>query len=115
MSPKTTISVDAPLVTLINVFTVDPQRQEELVTALDQSTRDLFSTIPGFLSANLHASQDGTTVVNYVQWASAEHFQSMFAMPEAQEHMTEMMTIADKADPRLYTVRAVHHPAQEME
>lgn len=113
MSPKTTISVDAPLVTLINVFTVDPQRQEELLAALDQSTHELFSTIPGFLSANLHAGQDGTTVVNYVQWASAEHIQSMLAMPEAQEHMKGMMTIAEKADPRLYTVRAVHHPAQE--
>ncbi|MGH3697079.1 MAG: hypothetical protein ACRDRX_24380 [Pseudonocardiaceae bacterium] len=33
---------------------------------------------------------------------------------QTQEHMKEIMTIADKASPRLYTMRAVHHPAQEM-
>jgi heme-degrading monooxygenase HmoA len=113
MTATTAISAEAPLVTLINVFTVDPQRQDELVIALDQSTSELFTTIPGFLSANLHASQDGTRVVNYAQWSSVEAFQSMLAMPQAQEHMKKVMTIADAADPRLYTVRSVHHPAHE--
>ena len=36
---------------------------------------------PGFVSANIHVSTDGTRVVNYAQWESAEAFQAMLADP----------------------------------
>jgi quinol monooxygenase YgiN len=105
----TTIAVDAPLVTLINVFTVTPERQAELVEALDRSTAETFVHLPGFGSANIHASLDGTRVVNYAQWASQEHFQAMLGRDDVQEHMKEIMTIAETAEPRLFLVRAVHN------
>jgi len=108
-TPHTTISVDAPRVTLINVFTVVAQRQIELVEALDRATAALFVNIPGFRSANIHASLDGIRVVNYAQWASTEHFEAMLGRHDVQEHMKEIMTIAEKAEPRLFTVRAVHN------
>jgi quinol monooxygenase YgiN len=107
--PLTTISVDAPHVTLIKVFSVAPQRQAELVEALDRSTAEMFVGIPGFHSANIHASLDGTRVVNYAQWASKEHFEAMLGRHDAQEHMKEIMTIAEKAEPGLFTVRAIHN------
>jgi quinol monooxygenase YgiN len=108
-TPHTTISVGAPHVTLINVFTVAPEHQAELVEALDRSTVETFVRIPGFRSANIHASLDGTRVVNYAQWASKEHFEAMLGRHDTQEHMKEIMTIAEKAEPHLYTVRAVHN------
>jgi heme-degrading monooxygenase HmoA len=106
----TTIDVDAPVVTLINVFTVAPDRQEELLKTLNESTQTLFTTIPGFRSANFHTSRDGTKVVNYAQWASEQAFQDMLKLPEAQAHMAEIMQIADKAEPQLYNVRSTHKP-----
>ena len=35
---KTTIEKGAPLITLINVFTVDPAKQDELIGVLDEAT-----------------------------------------------------------------------------
>jgi quinol monooxygenase YgiN len=109
--PHTTISVDAPHVTLINVFTVAPQRQAELVAALDRATTEIFARLPGFRSANIHASLDGTRVVNYAQWRSTAHFEAMLGRPDTREHMEEIMTIAENAEPRLFTVRTVHNVA----
>lgn len=110
-SPQTVISTDAELVTLINVFTVAPGRQAELVETLDRTTRAFFATVPGFRSANVHASQDGTRVVNYAQWASAAHFQAMLRMPEARPHLAEIGALIEASDPKLYEVSSVHHAA----
>jgi heme-degrading monooxygenase HmoA len=108
-APHTMISVDAPVVTLINVFTVVPRRQAELVEALNHATTAIFVNIPGFHSANIHASLDGTRVVNYAQWASPEHFEAMLNRRDVQQHLKEIMAIAENAEPRLFTVRAVHN------
>jgi heme-degrading monooxygenase HmoA len=104
-----TISTDAPVITLINVFTVAADRQAELVAALDRATAELFVGLPGFRSANIHASLDGVRVANYAQWASEEAFKAMLERPDVQAHMKEIMTIADAFEPRLFTVRAVHN------
>lgn len=109
--PQTVISTDAELVTLINVFTVAPERQAEVVAALDRTTKEFFATVPGFRSANVHASQDGTRVVNYAQWASAAQFQAMLRMPEARPHLAEIGALVEASDPRLYEVSSVHHRA----
>ena len=106
---RTMISTDAPVVTLINVFTVAADRQGELVAALDRATAEVFVGLPGFRSANIHASLDGVRVVNYAQWASEEAFNAMRGRADVQAHMKEIMTIADAFEPRLFTVRAVHN------
>jgi quinol monooxygenase YgiN len=105
----TTIQANAPLATLINVFTVRPERQREVVSLLVQATEDVMQHIPGFVSANIHASSDGERVVNYAQWESTEAFQAMLADPTAQEHMKAVAELVDSYDPRLYTVESVHH------
>jgi heme-degrading monooxygenase HmoA len=64
--------------------------------------------LPGFRSANIHISTDGTRVVNYAQWDSAEAFAAMQANPEAQVHMRAAAELADGFDPHLYTVESVH-------
>lgn len=104
----TTIDPDQQVITLINVFTVDPDRQQELVDVLDHATEDVIRHQSGFVSANIHASLDGTRVVNYAQWRSAEDLQAMQADPDAAGHMTAAADLAS-FEPHLYTVRAVHH------
>jgi quinol monooxygenase YgiN len=98
---------DSPL-TLINVFSVDPARQDELVALLTDATEKLMKPRPGFVSANIHAGLDGTTVVNYAQWRSREDFEAMLADAEVGVHFREISAVAT-ADPRLFTVVSVHH------
>ena len=63
----TKISVQSDVVTLINVFTVAPEDQQRLLDVLLEATESVISEMPGFVSANLHKSLDGTRVVNYAQ------------------------------------------------
>ena len=104
----TTIERHAPYVTLINVFTVDAARADELAAVLTAATETVMQHVQGFRSVNIHVSTDRTRVVNYAQWDSAEAYQQMFSDPAAREHMTLAADIADGFDPHLYTVESVH-------
>ncbi len=99
----TTISKDNKVVTLVNVFTVEPENQQKLVEMLVEATEKTMKNVSGFVSANIHKSLDGARVVNYAQWRSAEDFEAMAKNPEAQAHMKPIMEIA-KADFHLYEV-----------
>jgi quinol monooxygenase YgiN len=68
----TTISKDALLVTFINVFTVDPSNQRQLMELLARATETSVRHAPGFISASLHRSLDGTKVTMYAQWRTVE-------------------------------------------
>jgi quinol monooxygenase YgiN len=99
----TTISKDQPVVTLINTFTVAPERQEELVNLLVEATENVMKHLPGFVSANIHRGLDGRHVANYAQWRSREAFEAMLRNPEAQAHMGPIAAMA-QFDPVLYMV-----------
>ena len=64
----TTIVEKKPVCTLINVFTVKPERQQELLDVLTEATEEVIKHLPGFISANFHKSVDGVRVANYAQW-----------------------------------------------
>jgi quinol monooxygenase YgiN len=89
--------------TLINVFTVDPKDQQRLVDLLTTATERTIKHLPGFVSASIHQSTDGTRVVNYAQWRSSGDLDAMLKNPAAQEHIRLIMEIA-QADPHLYDV-----------
>ena len=104
----TTIEPHGDYATLINVFTVDPDRAAELAAVLDTATQEVMRDQPGFRSANIHISTDGTRVVNYAQWDSAESYQAMLANPATQQHMADAASLAISFDPHLYAVESVH-------
>ena len=81
--PLTTISKNNKVVTLINVFTVDPKDQQRLADMLWEATEKTMKKLPGFVSANIHKSLDGVRVANYAQWRSREDFEAMLKNPEA--------------------------------
>jgi len=85
----TTIAKENGVVTLINVFTVTPERQQQLVDLLLHATEIAMRHLPGFVSANIHKSLDGTRVVNYAQWRSRDDFEAMLRNPAAIPHMQE--------------------------
>ncbi|MCX6045155.1 MAG: antibiotic biosynthesis monooxygenase [Chloroflexi bacterium] len=99
----THISKAQPVATLINVFTVAPENQQKLVDILIEATENVMRHLPGFVSANIHKSFDGTRVTNYAQWRSPEDFDAMFNDPEVTVHMNKVREIATN-DGRLYEV-----------
>jgi len=106
---ETIISQENTLVTLVNVFTVVPEQQQELVDLLIEATDQVMRHLSGFISANIHKSLDGTKVVNNAQWESQEAFAAMLHNEEAIPHMAKAARIAQSVEPHLYEVAYVDH------
>jgi heme-degrading monooxygenase HmoA len=102
-----TIAKDNDVVTLINVFTVAREDQQRLMDVLVNATQTVVRKQPGFVSANIHRSLDGTRVTTYAQWRSREAFEAMLHNQEAAEHMGEAARIAERFEPHLYEVSFV--------
>ncbi|MGH8909154.1 MAG: antibiotic biosynthesis monooxygenase family protein [Egibacteraceae bacterium] len=105
-SATSMITADAPLMTLINVFTVAPENQQRLLKILQEAT-ELISRLPGFISANLHRGLDGAKVANYAQWESRTAFEAFLADPATEPHFARIRAIA-LAAPATYEVVSVH-------
>lgn len=91
-------------IVLINTFTVEPSRSEELLQVLTHATHDVMQHMAGFVSANLHVSIDKRHVANYAKWRSMEDIQAMMKQPQAQAHMSVAAGIAESFQPLYYTL-----------
>jgi Antibiotic biosynthesis monooxygenase len=104
------IAKDRDLVTLINVFSCEPEVQQRLVDSWIRATEERLGALPGIISAALHWSKDGARVVNYAHWTSAESWENLtrigneswfremakYAKPDA--HLYEVCYLLDKTD-----------------
>ncbi|HEX4714949.1 MAG TPA: antibiotic biosynthesis monooxygenase family protein [Ktedonobacteraceae bacterium] len=106
------ISAKNNMVTLINVFTVYPANQQRLVELLTRATEVSVRHAPGFVSASLHRSIDGTKVTMYAQWRSAEDYQAMRQDPAPLPYLQEALTLA-RFEPGMYEVVQTFVPADE--
>lgn len=75
---------DAAFATFINTFRCEPQNQDEVVRINIEIVDQVASSQPGFISAAVHRSTDGTRVFNYLQWETAEHLAAMQRSPAFQ-------------------------------
>ena len=91
------------MITLINVFTVEPSNQQRLVDLLARATDGFVGRAPGFISSTLHRSLDGTKVTMYAQWESAAAYEAMRRDPGPLPYLQEALTIA-KFEPGMYEV-----------
>jgi antibiotic biosynthesis monooxygenase (ABM) superfamily enzyme len=98
----TTIDNSKNYCTLINVFTVSPEKHLQLVELLKEATEKVMCKLPGYVSANLHISDDKKTVTNYAQWATLQDFQNIMKNEEAQKHMKLAASIATEFKPITY-------------
>lgn len=93
------------MITLINVFTVEPPNQQRLVDLLIRATDEFVSRAQGFVSSTLHRSLDGTKVTMYAQWNSVDDYDTMRRDPGPLPLFREALAIAT-FDPGMYeTVR----------
>ena len=97
-------TLNTGVVTLINTFTVAPEKAEDLLAVLSTATEQTMRHMPGFISANFHVSDDRRHVANYAQWRSKADFEAMLKAPAAQKHMKEASGIAKSAQPVVYSL-----------
>ncbi|HEX5191667.1 MAG TPA: antibiotic biosynthesis monooxygenase family protein [Solirubrobacteraceae bacterium] len=97
------IRPDAHYATFINTFRCDPADQDQVVQLNVDIVDQVASTFPGFISASVHRSTDGTRVFNYLQWETAEHLAAMQRSPEFQQIAGRLAGLID-FDPHQCTV-----------
>ena len=99
----TRISANSSVITVINVFTVEPANQQRLVELQTEATESSVCHAPGFVSASLHRSVDGTKVTMYAQWRSIDEYQAMRRDPAPLPFLQEALTIS-RFEPGMYEV-----------
>lgn len=99
------LDTSAGHVTIINTYSVTPERADELLDALVQSATDILRFAPGFISTSLHVSLDRTRLVNYSQWRDSGAIAAAGADPEIASRIRAVSEIADSFAPVLYELR----------
>ncbi|MGB3511625.1 MAG: antibiotic biosynthesis monooxygenase [Microcoleaceae cyanobacterium] len=83
------IATNNEVITVIIIFTVQPDRQQELINSIAEFLETVKQQ-PGFVSANIHKSIDGVKVANYAQWQSQTDYENFI-------HNTELQAKAAKS------------------
>jgi quinol monooxygenase YgiN len=107
-----TISKGRTPVTFINVFTVTPEKQEELIALLTEVTERHVRHRQGFISASLHRGIDGRKVTMYAQWASIDDYESMRKDSGSSPALEKALALAN-FDPGMYEVAEIFIPDQK--
>ena len=102
----TTIDENQSVVTLINVFDVEPLKQDELVELLEKDAVEVMQYLEGFISSSVHRGLDGKHVANYVQWARRTDFEATLGHPKVQE-CQRIVNAVGRSTSALYRVDSV--------
>jgi heme-degrading monooxygenase HmoA len=89
--------------TQINVVKLPADNQDEVVKLMIERAR-FMAKQQGFVSVNLHRSKNGSHLVNYVQWTSAEKLAAAHHAPEFRKEWPRFGESVQEADPCLYDV-----------
>lgn len=65
-------------------FDVAPEKQQALMTAIVAETERWICRRAGFVSATLHAGDDGRHVINYAQWQDEDAFRGFLQDPQTK-------------------------------
>ncbi len=60
----------------IDRFTLKSGKAKELANTYQEHLSEWISKCSGFVSCNLHVSEDGSHLINYAQWRDKESFQA---------------------------------------
>ena len=102
------IRENSGVVTQITTVKVSADNQDEVLRLMKERA-DFMATQPGFISVSLHRSQDGSHVVNYVQWANADKLAKAHHAPEFRKKWPKFGELVKEVEPCLYEV--VHSKA----
>ena len=83
------IRKNADVVTQITTIKVPRDNQSEVLALMAERAR-FMATQPGFVSVSLHRSEDGSHVVNYVQWKDREQLAAAHHSPEFRKEVAAL-------------------------
>ena len=89
------ISHQNELATFIVDFKVGSDKIQQLSEIAQQNIENVMSKKNGFVSANIHKSDDATRVINYVQWNSSDGMASVFNDGVENSYQSELKKISD--------------------
>ena len=105
---EATIRTGSDIITLVNVFTVEPDNQQKLIQLLKEGTEAFFRKQPGFISSSVHTGKEGGRAVNYSQWRSAGDIDNFRKDPKFAPYIQRLTAIAT-AETILCEVVEVNH------
>ena len=91
---ETTIRVDSAVTTLVNVFSVEPDNQPQVLALLQEGIETMFSRMPGWISTNLLKSRDGRQVIVYSQWRGAKDIDAFRQDPRMKLYFQQFGALA---------------------
>jgi heme-degrading monooxygenase HmoA len=97
------IRKNSGVVTQITTVKVPPENQAEVLELMKERAR-FMATQPGFVSVSLHRSEDGSHVVNYVQWRNRDELQRALHSDEFRKKWPRFGQLIEEAEPCLYDV-----------
>ena len=91
---NTTIEVTKKVTTLINVLTVEPENQEQLIDLLRRNTESVVSRLDGWISTSFIAAKDRRRVAIYSQWRDLASVEVMQANPDMVAYFSRIAALA---------------------
>ena len=91
---NTTIAVTKQVTTLINVLTVKPENQKEIIDLLRGNTENVVSRLDGWISTSFIAAKDQRHVVIYSQWRDLASVEAMRANPDMVAYFPRIAALA---------------------
>jgi quinol monooxygenase YgiN len=91
------------VVTQITTVKMKPDNQDEVLALMKERAR-FMARQPGFVSVSLHRSEDGSHVVNYVQWTDKNKLAAAHHAPEFRKKWPRFGELVQDVEPCLYDV-----------
>ncbi len=101
------IDADASLLTVLVDIHLEPGRQSDFVAGVTAMIAEFTSQQPGFVASAIHASEDGTRVLNYSQWQDTVTYERFRDHPEAQRRIADLQQLCTLMDARVMPPVAV--------
>lgn len=97
------VAKDNDVLTVIDIYSVEPSCQQQLVDSLVDYIETALKQQPGFVSASIHKSLDTVRVANYAQWKSRQDYEA-FAKNSDVQSLTIKLSKFPKPDSHLYEI-----------
>ena len=107
------ISAEQAVFTLITVHNCTAENQRELTALLTEAASTIYRHLPGFVSASVHRSLDGSRVTNYAQWRTRAEFEAVRGISAVAPFIERVRSLISDADAHLYEVAAVATPESQ--
>ena len=91
------------VVTQITTVKMRPDNQDEVLKLMKERAK-FMAKQPGFVSVSLPKSEDGSHVVNYIQWTDKEKLKAAHHSPEFRKKWPKFGELVQDVEPALYDV-----------